>query len=59
MVNRSPYGTICGEKSFGDPLDEQMKLVATDVTVIVLPNGGHLLMEEQPKKMMDALRKLL
>ncbi len=36
-----------------------MKLVATDVTVIVLPNGGHLLMEEQPKKMMDALRKLL
>jgi pimeloyl-ACP methyl ester carboxylesterase len=34
----------------GDALGEQMKLVASDVTMIVPPNAGHSLMEEQPQE---------
>jgi pimeloyl-ACP methyl ester carboxylesterase len=36
-----------------------MKLVASDVTVVVLKNTGHWLMEEQQKETMDALLKFL
>jgi pimeloyl-ACP methyl ester carboxylesterase len=36
-----------------------MKLVALDVTVVVLPGTGHWLMEERPKETMDALMKFL
>ena len=36
-----PVLSIGGEKSLGNELGEQMKLVATDVTVVVLPNTGH------------------
>jgi pimeloyl-ACP methyl ester carboxylesterase len=37
----------------------QMKLVATDVTFVVLKNTGHWVMEERPKETMDALQKFL
>ena len=37
-----PVLSIGGEKSLGDPLGAQMKLVATDVTVVVLPATGAL-----------------
>ena len=40
-------------------MGQQMKLVASDVTVIVLKNAGHWLMEEQQKETMDALLKFL
>jgi pimeloyl-ACP methyl ester carboxylesterase len=54
-----PVLTIGGDKSLGDALGAQMKLVATDVTVVVIQNSGHWLMEEQPKATMDALVKFL
>jgi pimeloyl-ACP methyl ester carboxylesterase len=36
-----------------------MKLVATDVTIVVLKNTGHWVMEESPKETMEALGKFL
>jgi pimeloyl-ACP methyl ester carboxylesterase len=54
-----PVLSIGGDKSLGNELAEQMKLVASDVTVIVLKDTGHWLMEERPKETMDALIKFL
>jgi pimeloyl-ACP methyl ester carboxylesterase len=36
-----------------------MKLVATDVTLIVLKNTGHWVLEERPKETTEALQKFL
>ena len=46
---------IGGEKSLGNELAEQMKLVATDVTVVVLKDTGHWILEERPKETTGAL----
>jgi pimeloyl-ACP methyl ester carboxylesterase len=54
-----PVLLIGGEKSLGNELADQMKLVATDVTVVVLPNTGHWILEERPKETTDALVKFL
>jgi pimeloyl-ACP methyl ester carboxylesterase len=54
-----PVLTIGGENSLGTVLGQQMKLVATDVTVVVLPNTGHWVMEERPKETTDALTNFL
>src|SRR6266849_1531765 len=54
-----PVLSIGGEKSLGEVLGQQMRLVATDVTVIVLKNAGHWILEEQPKETMEALMKFL
>lgn len=54
-----PVLSIGGEKSLGDMLGQQMKLVASDVTVVVLKDAGHWIMEERPKETMDALVKFL
>jgi pimeloyl-ACP methyl ester carboxylesterase len=54
-----PVLSIGGDKSLGVPLGEQAKLVATDVTVVVVHNSGHWIMEEQPRQTMDALVKFL
>src|SRR5580700_5616407 len=54
-----PVLSIGGEKSLGDVLGQQMKLVATDVTVVVLKNTGHWILEENPKETTDALVKFL
>jgi pimeloyl-ACP methyl ester carboxylesterase len=54
-----PVLTIGGEKSLGAPLGEQAKLVATNVTVVVLNNAGHWVLEEQPKETTEALQKFL
>lgn len=54
-----PVLSIGGEKSLGVVLGQQMKLLALDVTVVVLPGTGHWLMEERPKETMDALLKFL
>lgn len=50
-----PVLSIAGEKASAAILGPQMKLVATDVTVIDLEGTGHWLMEERPKETMDAL----
>ena len=54
-----PVLSIGGEKSLGNELGEQTKLVAENPTVIVLPNTGHWILEEQPKETMDTLVKFL
>ena len=53
-----PVLSIGGEKSLGKELGEHVKLVGTDVTVVV-PDTGHWIMEERPKETMDALVKFL
>ena len=54
-----PVLSIGGDKSLGEPLAEQMKLVATNVTVVIVKNSGHWILEEQPKQTTDALMKFL
>ena len=54
-----PVLTIGGEKSLGEALGQQTNLVATDVTVVVLKNSGHWVLEEKPKETTDALVKFL
>jgi pimeloyl-ACP methyl ester carboxylesterase len=54
-----PVLTIGGEKSLGEALGRQVKLVATDVQIVVLKNSGHWVLEEQPKETTDALVKFL
>jgi len=54
-----PVLAIGGEKSLGNELAAQMKLVATDVTVVVLKDTGHWISEERPKETTDALVKFL
>jgi pimeloyl-ACP methyl ester carboxylesterase len=36
-----------------------VKLVATDVTLVVVKNSGHWIMEERPQQTIDALVKFL
>jgi pimeloyl-ACP methyl ester carboxylesterase len=50
---------IGGDKSLGEALAAQMKLVVTDVTVVIVHNSGHWILEEQPKRTTDALVKFL
>jgi pimeloyl-ACP methyl ester carboxylesterase len=54
-----PVLSIGGEKSLGNELGAQMKLVAENPTVIVLPNTGHWILEEKPKETTDALVNFL
>jgi pimeloyl-ACP methyl ester carboxylesterase len=54
-----PVLSIGGEKSLGKALGQQMKLVATNVTVMVLPDTGHWILEERPKQTTDALVRFL
>jgi len=54
-----PVLAIAGEKASAGTLFPQMKLVATDVTVVGLNDTGHWLMEERPQQTMDALIKFL
>ena len=54
-----PVLAIGGEKSLGEVLGHQMRLVATDVTVVVLKDSGHWVMEERPNETTDALIKFL
>lgn len=54
-----PVLTIAGDKSMGEALGDQLRLVATDVTVIVLKDTGHWVLEEQPQQTIAALMKFL
>jgi pimeloyl-ACP methyl ester carboxylesterase len=54
-----PVLTIGGDKSLGEALGRQAKVVATNVTVIVLKDSGHWIMEEKPKETTEALNKFL
>jgi len=54
-----PVLAIGGEKSLGAVLADQMKLVASDVTVAVLKDTGHWLLEERPDETTEAIQKFL
>jgi pimeloyl-ACP methyl ester carboxylesterase len=54
-----PVLSIGGDKANGVALGQQVKLVATDATVIVLKNTGHWMLEENPKETTEALEKFL
>ena len=54
-----PVLAIGGEKANGRVLGEQVKLVATDATMVVLEGCGHWVMEEKPKETTAALIKFL
>jgi pimeloyl-ACP methyl ester carboxylesterase len=54
-----PVLTIGGEKASGDTLGRQFRLVATNVTSVVIKDSGHWLMEEKPKETSEALLKFL
>jgi pimeloyl-ACP methyl ester carboxylesterase len=54
-----PVLSIGGDKSVGVPLGVQAKLVASNVTVVVLKNTGHWLMEESPSETMSAITQFL
>jgi pimeloyl-ACP methyl ester carboxylesterase len=54
-----PVLSIGGAQGNGDVLGRQAKLVASDVSVVVLEHAGHWLMEEQPQETTAALLKFL
>jgi len=54
-----PVLSVGGDKSLGNELGAQMKLVADNVDVVVLPNTGHWILEERPKETIEALVKFL
>jgi pimeloyl-ACP methyl ester carboxylesterase len=45
-----PVLTIGGDKSPGEFLGNQMKVVATNVASVVVKDSGHWVMEEQPQQ---------
>lgn len=54
-----PVLSIGGDKSLGEALAAQMKLVANNVTVVIVKNSGHWILEEQPRQTTDALVSFL
>jgi pimeloyl-ACP methyl ester carboxylesterase len=54
-----PVLAIGGGKANGDLLGKQMKLVASNATLIVLQDTGHWVLEERPRETIDALLKFL
>ena len=54
-----PVLSIGGERSLGDALGQQVRLIASETTVVVLKDTGHWIMEERPTETMDALTKFL
>ncbi len=54
-----PVLVIGGGKANGTLLGQQLKLVATNVTVVVLKGTGHWVLEERPKETTDALVNFL
>lgn len=54
-----PVLVIGGDKSGGEALGQQLKSVATDVTVVVLENTGHWVLDERPDETSAALLRFL
>jgi len=54
-----PVLSIGGEKANGQLLGQQVKIVASDVSVVVLNNTGHWVLEENPKGTINALMNFL
>ena len=56
---RMPVLSIGGERANGAALGQQVNLVASTITVVVLKDAGHWLMEEQPEATIAALLRFL
>ena len=54
-----PVLAIGGDHANGVALGEQVRAIAPDVTVVIVKNSGHWLMEEQPEQTMSALLQFL
>src|ERR1700740_271690 len=54
-----PVLSIGGEKANGAGLAQQIKLVSSDATAVVIKDAGHWLMEERPQETTEALLKFL
>ncbi len=54
-----PVLAIGAAKSFGTAMADDLRLVATGVTSVVIANSGHRLMEEQPTATIAAIRQFL
>ena len=54
-----PVLSIGGDKANGSALAEQIKLVATNATSVVLAHTGHWVMEENPRETTEALMRFL
>jgi pimeloyl-ACP methyl ester carboxylesterase len=54
-----PVLTIGGDKANGSVLEKQVKVVATNGSIVILPNTGHWLMEENRTGTIDALIRFL
>lgn len=54
-----PVLAIAGEKASGELLGQQMALVATNATTVVLKDTGHWVLEERPAETTEALLKFL
>ena len=54
-----PVLAIGAEKSFGTAMADDIRFVATNVQMGVVPRSGHWVMEENPRETMDALLKFL
>jgi pimeloyl-ACP methyl ester carboxylesterase len=54
-----PVLAIGAEKSFGSAMADDFRIVAGDVTGVVIANSGHWLMEEQPAATVAAIRAFL
>jgi pimeloyl-ACP methyl ester carboxylesterase len=52
-----PVLVVTGDKSMGDVLEAQARLVADNVTAIKLTDTGHWLMEERPAETKAALKR--
>jgi pimeloyl-ACP methyl ester carboxylesterase len=54
-----PVLSIGGDKSLGEALGAQAKVVSTDATVIIVKGAGHWLIEESPDETLAALDRFL
>jgi len=54
-----PVLSIGGDKSLGDALGAQTKLIASDATVVVLKDTGHWILEERPDETITELTRFL
>ena len=54
-----PVLSVGGDKSLGDALGAQARLVASDVTVVVLKDTGHWILEERSDDTIAALTRFL
>lgn len=54
-----PVLSIGGDKSLGKALSDQVKIVATNVTTVIVKDAGHWILEEQQEQTINALLKFL